>query len=406
MSVYHCPLCPLIFQYRTEVECHLREEHRSRADEAADLRVELAAATRALDWDRLSQLRSSKASPSVTLLLGTTPAATMTVLDTARLRQLAERAHRRLSTEPHVEAAITVLEDRLAKAVSAAESQPTDRGVAVLVNKDDLAIVQLPFAPRDRHVVDRGFATRDLDYALRHHPRCRVLVLGRHPRVLEGCAGQLSEPTLMNPRSARSLHPSGGTAHPSPDSLLRGRIDASGALPLVIVGDHRDLDRFRRRSPHANEVIAEIRRPRYHRANISDLVAEALDRTRQEQQSRSVAELLHADMQSQIAWGIHAAWTAVNDHTADRLWVEHDYAIPGHTTVGVCGIDTTNDPTEPGAIDDLVDALITKATQSGIETRFLNRYTLKQPEPIAVRIPAPPRTQFQKAEAQSLAIAS
>ena len=37
MSVYHCPLCPLIFQFRSEVEWHLREEHRSSSDEESDL---------------------------------------------------------------------------------------------------------------------------------------------------------------------------------------------------------------------------------------------------------------------------------------------------------------------------------------------------------------------------------
>ena len=99
MSVYHCPLCPLIFQYRSEVEWHLREEHRSRRDEEADLRAELAAAGR-LDWDRLQALRSSGAGPAVTLLLATTPASSMTVLDIARLRQLADRARRRLPGEP------------------------------------------------------------------------------------------------------------------------------------------------------------------------------------------------------------------------------------------------------------------------------------------------------------------
>ena len=45
MSVYHCPLCPLIFQFRSEVEWHLREGHRSSSDEESDLRAELAAAS-------------------------------------------------------------------------------------------------------------------------------------------------------------------------------------------------------------------------------------------------------------------------------------------------------------------------------------------------------------------------
>ncbi|HET9077634.1 MAG TPA: hypothetical protein VFN68_11940, partial [Acidimicrobiales bacterium] len=297
MSVYHCPVCPLIFQYRTEVEWHLREEHRSRADEAADLRLELAAATRSLDWRRLDQLRSSKASPSVTLLLSTAPAATMTVLDIARLRQLAERARRRLAAEPHVDTAVSVVEDRLSKAVSAAESQPTDRGLAVLVNRDDLAIVKLPFAPRDRHVVDRGFATRDLDYVLHRHPRYRVLVLGHHPRILEGHARQLSEPAApLNTGIPRSVPPADRAAHPDPDTLLGERADSAGALPLVVVGDHRDLDRFHRRSRYAADVVAEIHRSRFHRSNVGDLVADALDRTHHEQQSRAVDELLHADV--------------------------------------------------------------------------------------------------------------
>ena len=144
MSVYHCPLCPLIFQYRTEVEWHLREEHRSRTDEEADLRAELAAAAGGLDWDRLQALRSSTAGPSVTLLLATTPASSMTVLDIARLRQLADRARRRLPAEPDRGTTAPTVAHRVAKAVAAAEGSATDHGLAVMVNPNQLAIVTLP----------------------------------------------------------------------------------------------------------------------------------------------------------------------------------------------------------------------------------------------------------------------
>lgn len=388
MSVYHCPLCPLIFQFRSEVEWHLREEHRSRADEAADLRAELSAATRPLDHQLLTRLRSSQAGPSVTLLLATSPAATMTVLDVARLRQLAERARRRLAAEPQRETAVTVVEDRLTKAVSAAESQATDRGLAVMVNGDHLAIVALPFAPRDRHVVDRGFATRDLDYALRCHPRYRILVLGRHPRILEGHAGQLSEPrTVTNAERSRSLSGGDPVASADPDTLLSERVGAAGMHPLVVVGDRRDLDRFQRHSAYCGDVVAQVHRSRFQRARLVDVVAETLDRLHHEQQSRAVAELLHADVQSQIAWGMRAAWTAVHDRTADRLWVEHDYAVPGRTTPDLRGIETISDPAEPGVIDDLVDALLATAAQMGIETYLLEKHTLGRPEPVAVHIP-------------------
>ena len=90
MAVYHCPVCPLIFEFRTEVEWHLREQHRSRADEEADLRAEINAAVRQLDWLTLRALRSAAPGPAVSLLLATGPAPAMSVLDVARLRQLAD----------------------------------------------------------------------------------------------------------------------------------------------------------------------------------------------------------------------------------------------------------------------------------------------------------------------------
>jgi hypothetical protein len=386
MSVFHCPLCPLIFQYRTEAESHLQEEHRSRAREDADWRDELQAASTPLDGDRLRALRASKAGPSVTLLLGTAPAATMTVLDIARLRQLAERARRRLSGEPGSRTDTNVVEHRLSKAVSAAESLSTDRGLAVLVNRRDLAVISLPFAPRDRQVIDEAFATRELEYALRRFPQYRILVLGQHPRVLEGRAGRLTQPTT-EPRRHRDT-----------DALLLERIDAAGPLPLIVIGDRRHLGQFRRKSRFTSDVIAEVPRPRLWKAAVDDVASQTLSRLHQEEQAHTVAELLHTELQGQVAWGIQAAWHAVTTRAADRLWVEHDFAVPGRVAPGRYGIETTNDPAEPGVFDDLVDTLLTKAAELGILVDLLEPGTLDRPEPIAVRtrLVSAPATDHQK----------
>jgi hypothetical protein len=390
MSVYHCPLCPLIFQYRREVDRHLHQEHRSRAEDSADLRAELSAASRKLDWEHLGQLRSSAAGPSVTLLLSTAPAATMTVLDVARLRQLGDRARRRLSAEPHSNAAASIVGERLSKAVAAAESQPTDRGMAVLVNQHHLSIISLPFGPRDRHVVDRGFATRDLEYALRRYPQYRILILGHPPRILEGAAHQLAEPTSSCKTEGTARAPAaGGTTHPDPDSLLGHRMDATGRLPLILIGDNRQLDRFRRQSRHVSDVVAGIARPRLRRMNVPDLVGDALDRLHQERQLAAIAELSKAGTRSETAWGVEAAWKAIHDGSASRLWVEHDYSVPGRITPGGRGVEIATDPAEPGAIDDVVDVLLAKAAELGIGTDLLDRHTLGHPEPVVVQVPVP-----------------
>jgi hypothetical protein len=394
MSVFHCPLCPLIFQHRTEAEWHLREEHRSRAGEEADLREELAAATTPLDRDRLRRLRGSKSSPSVTLLMGTAPAPTMTVLDIARLRQLAERARRRLSGEPDRDTAASVVEYRLSRAVSAAESLPTERGLAVLVNERDMAIVSLPFSPRDRQVVDRAFATRDLEYALRRYPSYRILVLGHHLRILEGRVDRLSEPTTAPAAQSPRVVSTAGTTHLiDADDLLTQRIEVAGNLPLIVIGDRRHLGHFEGESRFTDDVVAVVPRPRLRRAGAENLASQAIAGLHEERQARAIAELLHTEVQGQVAWGIHAAWSAVRTRTADRLWVEHDFAIPGRIVPGPSGIEATSDPAEPGVIDDLVDALLTAADELDIPVDLLDRGALDRPEPIAVRTPLGVATQ-------------
>lgn len=388
MSVYHCPLCPLIFPYRSEVERHLREEHRSRVDEEADLRTELGPAASRLDWDRLEELRSSAHTPSVSLMLGTTPATSMTVLDVARLRQLADRARRRLSAEPERGSAAPIVAHRLSRAVAAAEGSATERGLAVLVSEHDLAIITLPFKPRDRAAVDLSFATRDLEYALRRYPVHRILVLGHRPRVMEGRGKDLVEVPTSARKGARRgpfLNRLGSEA-PDADHLLDEATGTSGLLPLVVVGDRRRLTAFRDRSRHAESIAAEAVQPKARPLSVTALAEEALPRWHLEQQARAVAELERANADEQVAWGVIPAWRSVTARTAERIWVEHDFACPGRIVPGVDGVETAADPAEPGVIDDLLDTLIARAGRLGISVVLLDPGTLGHDEPIAARI--------------------
>lgn len=386
MSVFHCPLCPLIFQYRNEAESHLRQEHRSRADEDTDLRAELAAAAAPLDWTLLRRLRSSTANPSVTLLLATVPAGAMTVLDIAVLRQLADRARRLLSARARSHANCGVVEHRLSKAVSAAESLTTDRGLAVMVNQHQMAMVRLPFAPHTRQVVGPGFATRDLDRALRCYPTYRVVVLGRYPRVLEGHAHNLTESAPTPPTQVLTTAADAEVdRHPDEDRLLDRRTGAGGRLPLVVVGDRHQLSRFRSQSSYAKDVVAEVPRHRLRRTSPTELARQALAELQHRHRARSVSELLHADMQAQVAWGLDAAWKALRSGRADRLWVAHDYWAPEHSFAdNSSGADAA--AAEPETAGDPIDVLLVRAERLGVAVDILDKEAIDRPEPVAVRM--------------------
>ena len=416
MTAFHCPVCPLVFQVRPEVERHLQNEHRTRTDVDVNLRIQLSAAGLDLDWARLRTLQSSHASPSISILMATVPGPTMSGLDIARLRQLAHVAQRRLAAEPGA-GAIHPVEQHLASAVAALEGIATARGVAILVSAHQAATFLLPFAPRDRVVVDPRFATRDLEFALQYHPRFRLLVLGPSPRVLEGSAHHLVEtvrtpgvgrtpdidgaPRFDGPRRGlgrRSVRPehwlvrrarqAAGCAEA--DRLLDERIETTGDMPLIVAGDNRWRSEFRQRSQHAAGVIAEIRgsRSRAPAARLAELARPGLETWRAAEQARRIAELEQADANGDIAWGLVDAWQAVRDAAADHIWVAHGYAQPGRHVPGVGGIELTRDPAEPGVSDDLVDDLTQMAAAHGITVDLLADDLLDRPEPIAVRAPA------------------
>jgi hypothetical protein len=388
MAVYHCPVCPLIFQFRTEVEWHLREQHRSRTDEEADLRAEVNAAWRRLDWLTLRALRAANTGPAVSLLLATSPAPAMSVLDVARLRQLADRARRRLPAEPDHGPGLRVLEHRLARVVAAAEGRPTGRGLAMFVGYHDMAVIELPFGPRDRAVIDRTFATRDLEYALRRYPSYRVLVLGPHPRVFEGRGPEMTEVPVVRRSSKRAPT---GFARPERvqlevDRVLEQCVVDRGDLPLIIIGGRRRLAAFHRGSRHASDVVARVRRDWTRTATIDTLAQQALAGWHAGEQTVSVAELNAARAAKRVAWGLTATWQAVQGRGAERIWVESDFARRGRVAAGPEGIDTSSHADEPGVVDDVVDALLAKAALLGIPVDILDPGALAHPEPIAAQL--------------------
>jgi hypothetical protein len=322
----------------------------------------------------------------------------MAVIDVARLRQLADRARRRLPAEPHCETAAPVVEHRLSRAVAAAEGSPTERGLAILVSHDKLALVTLPFEPRDRAVVDREFATRDLEYALRRYPMLRVVLLGRHPRLFEGRGEDLSEVDIAARLvdSPRVLPV--GSERQDIDLVLDHRVLISGKLPLLVIGDRRRCAAFRRHSRHAREITAEAHRSRTRPTPVRDIALQALTRWHHARHEVTEAELHKADALHQVAWGLAETWHAVATRTAERIWVEHDFAHPGRIVPGVEGVKITSDPAEPGAIDDLVDTLIARANLFGIPVELLDSGALHRSQPIAAKMPTmatEPRKPYQ-----------
>lgn len=396
MATWHCPVCGLDFAFHSELDWHIREAHCLKRTAGLAGQLERQAV---LNWALLRQLQSADRGPSVSLLLSTTPAAVMGRSDVTDLHQLADRSAERLAGEVKGEARRHI-EVRLQEAVRAAESGPTDHGLAVFVSQTETAVVPLPFSPRERAVVNHTFATRDLLEALQTFPMYRALVLwGPGFRLLEGRAERLSEvvtwqvpnPSFRRGESAWTTRQRRRAALAEADRAIGVRVAVLGRLPLVVVGRKHLVAEFRKRSPHAASVVGEIPTwgSMHSRVSVAQLAAPVIQAYREQHTQRYLDALANAETSGIVVWGLENVWDAVLAGQVERLWVERDYWQPGKLVdhgkrfVPVDAKDTH------GVVRDIVDLVIERAALAGAHVEMVKELSNAKGSRIAAQLGHP-----------------
>ncbi|GEM_PF-2164620 len=357
MATWHCPACGLSFTFRSELEWHAREQHRVQAHLWAPVTGRASRGT-ALTWAQLRELDLVPAAPSVSLLMGTSRAAVMGPCDRACLACLAGRARRLLALWPPG-AAGQQTGQHLELAVAAAEAGPTDVGLAVLANPSRWLVVPLPFRPRERAVIGSAFVTRDLLESLELFPAYRVVVLGSYGfRVLEGRARWLHDVASWHVASSPGYLPGRlgwlGPREPvqadrpalsrqqrvsmlldKVDRAVSTRVALAGELPLLVAGDARLVEAFRRRSSHSASIAGTVGNvdlvsvPRH----IAERAAAVVGAWSEHRLAGELGALREADRQGRVVWGLDQVRQAVSEGRVVRLWVEHGYEATGDSGV-------------------------------------------------------------------------
>lgn len=394
MAVFHCPLCPLAFANRTEVEWHLRSEHRSRAEEDWTLDKELASAWRALEPALMETLWAKSSFPAVTLLLATERAEVMTAADAARMDALAGLARRRLAGELR-DIEVRSLQHRLDHAVDALRRAATAEGLALFVSMEQIVAVRLPFGPAERVVVDPTFATRDLVFALQRFPRHRVLVLAAGGfRLYEGSgaalaevAGSAARGVPHAPRRAR-LSALGRWLFPRPllrsaRSALAAAEQARGRLPYLVFGSARFVSAFRSGSGHGGKIgEASGVALSASTEELARVAASFLEGWLSEAEALALTSLEKASHSGRVIWGLGSCWEAIRSYEVKALWVEESASVAARVDTEGHLYGLGGDPEAAGMIDDVVDDLIEAALRKGADVHIVQR--LNPPFPAAV----------------------
>ncbi|SNR94554.1 hypothetical protein SAMN04488107_0779 [Geodermatophilus saharensis] len=299
-------------------------------------------------------LQSVREEPCVSLLATTTPAARMTDADARTLQRLAREAGARLARD----GAPGGLADALEDLVSAARGEPTGAGIALYVNRTLRQVVRLPVAVPDRVVVDPTFATRDLVRALHRIPRHVVLLLSEQDaRLLEGGAGTL-RPPRRSPFPLRADDDAGDFLRRVDRAL--GTFLRLHPAPLVLVGGHRVVGRFRRLSRNTGRLAGTVT-GNLTRAPLSVLVPrvrEVLDGYLLSRQGEALAHLDRRRSRQAVVEGIDAAWLAARRERPEMLAVEEGFALAARLSADGDFLVPADDVEHPDVVDDVVDELI------------------------------------------------
>jgi hypothetical protein len=349
----------------------------------------------------LEALREPRGYPSVSVLSPLQRHRPGNAEDPLRLRHLAEVAEQRLRDEAGAYDRAAVVE-HLTQGIRAVDLRNPSEGVAIFATPSETLVLALPFAVRERVVIDDAFETRDLARGLARLPRYRMIVLGEKPTRLldtdgdalveirafgfpmsiEGAVGETLESGGYPPHSSRS--------GPQIEDFFRRADRALGAhatadpRPLIVAGVDRDLAYFEHVTTHAAWIIGHV--PGNHELSpperLADLGRPIAAEHLADRRSAAVAELAEAIGGGRAVVGIKPVWRRAMEGRGRVLLVEDAFEYPARIVDGT--LEPASEPDAPEILDDAVDALIDVVTEAGGDVLFFERDALGIHGPIAL----------------------
>ncbi|HEV8194350.1 MAG TPA: hypothetical protein VGP82_23105 [Ktedonobacterales bacterium] len=342
--------------------------------------------------------------PSVSLLLPTHRTAPDNQQDPIRVKNLVSEAETRLLAE-FTRREIAPILTRLGTLVDEIDYRYMLDGLALFANRDIGRTFLLPFAPRERVVVDASFATRDLVYALNRSPRYWVLALSEQPtRLYEG-----NRETLVEVRDAgfplTHTGPGGATRLPGGIGVNRSayrddahrqffrRVDTAYAeiaaddeLPLAVAGVDRLRAFFNEVTSHGSDIIATLAGS-YDSTpapELAQLVWPPVRDALAEGRAKSLEELDVAVGARKYASGIQPVWRMAQEGRGSKLLVEQDFHSPAQADASGIRLLPEGDSQGPQVLDDAVDEVIEAVLEKGGKVVFTEPGTLGMHQRIAL----------------------
>lgn len=332
-----------------------------------------------MDKSILDRLMEVKEYPCISILLPTYRTAPDNQKNAIRLKNLVREAADRLEADLGKRQSSGLIEKIQQQAEKVDISRTLD-GLAIFVNKDMALQIDIPFGVKERVIIDKTFATRDLIKVVNRGTSYFVLDLSLHRARLLSCFREHANEIVQNGFPMESefdmlnLNPSDFSREKEKQiKEFFNRVDksfisgyANQGARLVIAGVQKNLALYREIADQ-KELIYQQLEGNYEATSVHDLGKKAWEVVREKnRQERHAAlnELQRAASARKLGSGICDVWRLASEGRVNLLVVEENYLVPAALNdqnaivLDISGWDARQ--IMPDAVDELAEIVVEK----------------------------------------------
>jgi hypothetical protein len=342
-----------------------------------------------MDPKIIQTLQTIEHYPSVSILLPTHRTIPANELDRTLLKNLAKEAEERLLKEfskREVDALIT----KIKETVEQVDVRKNLDGLGLFINENVSYKVDLHCKVRERVVIDKTFATRDLVMAInRAHEYYILSVSGSHVRLFTAHRDELEELTTADlPMNLSSVSVSTQQQSMNVDQQKlkeyfnradKSFLDVYHQLPLpVVLAGVDERTSWYREVADRKDVFFQIVSGNFDKHSVHDFGKAVWPQVEQAfagLEQNLIDQFKQARSSNKQASGLQDIWNLAIEGRIEMLLVEEDFHKPGKIDSGN-RMKLVDDPQEDRVSDDVVDELVEMVMKQGGKVTFVQNGAL------------------------------
>jgi hypothetical protein len=340
-----------------------------------------------MDKKLLTRLMQVKEYPCISIIFPTYRTKPQNQQNVIRLKKLTREAIDRLENDLGKKDS-KELTEKIMFLSSQVDPTRTLDGLALFAAKDVAEIIDIPFHVRERVVIDKTFATRELIMGINRGTHYFILDISLHRARLISCYRDLAQEITDNGFPVNSdflmmeLNPSDFSREKEKqikeffnkvDKLFLSKYKTDQTR-LVLTGVQKNLAMYREVADDKDIILAQIE-GNYESESAHDLCKRAWEVVREKTRKmrhEALNEIQRAISQQRLASGIGEAWRFAEEGRVSLLVCEEDYSVPAsfderNTLI----LDVSGIP-ENKIIPDAVDEVAATVLEKGGKVVFVD----------------------------------